>query len=241
MMKKLIIICAASLVVALAFWCPAVASANSLTGPGASAWLNISDLGPGQPWPIVLPNIDSSGLTKADNWPTWHWLIHGTDPGTGVWHAILMQNFHVGPGTNDELWMRTVELPSQPTGDWALDAKSSHVIQTGLPAANPYDLRFDLYQATAGGTWDVTPYYRLSGGSWQAFNTGDYTGTGWPGGGPWTSTAFDFGTGVGVVIDSSTDGTLTFGDPYIIPEPGTICLLGLGGLALLRRKRGYGA
>jgi len=26
-----------------------------------------------------------------------------------------------------------------------------------------------------------------------------------------------------------------------IPEPATICLLGLGGLALLRRKRGYGA
>jgi len=42
-------------------------------------------------------------------------------------------------------------------------------------------------------------------------------------------------------IDENSPWECTSFNIQVVPEPTTICLLGLGGLALLRRKRGYGA
>ena len=105
---------------------------------------------------------------------------------------------------------------------------------------------FSAYLGVSAVSWDTVTYGSQI--DFQLPNTlyGNKSGNGNPGDTANTAeieytSALDklvlvFGCGVGGPADPDPQGTL-LGNLEFVPEPATLCLLGLGGLALLRRRR----
>jgi nitrous oxidase accessory protein NosD len=166
---------------------PASTGPQTLSGFGGGAGAHEFILQPGSSWKGDLTGIGAGpNLQDAD---------------TGSHFKCLGINFYLdatgaGGGTLFQCYQQ-----------WTAEGISSHGLNPGDLTADDFDLRFDFTKALTADGWNVTPYFRLSTGSWTLFTDGPFTAT--VGG-------IDFDAGKLVVgFDGGADGTLSYGNYYI--------------------------
>jgi hypothetical protein len=93
----------------------------------------------------------------------------------------------------------------------------------GSPAPTESELGSEI----SGASWNIVLDYLDHGSSPWGYIPGISSNADWIWGSP--------------LMPGSDYGEYHIFRTQLIPEPATLCLLGLGGVALLRRKRGYGA
>jgi parallel beta-helix repeat protein len=159
-----------------------------------STWKGDLVVGSGVLWSVQMRGIDVSGLTGPG--------ASGTFVRVGLqesvnWNWVFVQAHLDFYGAGGHL-LQSFE-------GW--NVKSSHGFNAG-DVPGEFDLRFDIYQAVTGGTWHVTPYFRLEGDAdWTTF---------WDG--PWTATAgWDITEGLVYVDIGSTTGAVTYDSISVQP------------------------
>jgi parallel beta-helix repeat protein len=159
-----------------------------------STWRGDLVLGSRVLWSIQMTGIDVSGLTGPG--------ASGTFVRLGLqesvnWNGVFVQAHLDFYGAGGHL-LQSFE-------GW--NVKSSHGFNAG-DVPGEFDLRFDIYQAVAGGTWHVTPYFRLEGDAdWTPF---------WDG--PWMTIAgWDITEGLVYVDIGSTTGTVMYDNISVQP------------------------
>ena len=167
--------------------------ADSVTGPGnmksyyfddfdQKGFLNVTD---GQTWIFTVANINTSQLTGNR---IFQFFIQ--DYGAG-WEMVTIQvhaNYY-GPGSY---------LFQNYDKGWVL--KSSQSFPPGS-INGKFDLRMQMKYL--GTNYQVTPQYRLPGGSWQTFQ-----------GGVWSSATYQLTQAyLAMQIDAGSDGTVNYDTP----------------------------
>ncbi|MGD9403374.1 MAG: right-handed parallel beta-helix repeat-containing protein, partial [bacterium] len=175
-----------------------------LLQPGSSWKGDLTGIGAGPTWSLVVLGIDATGVTgPADRFI----YFNLQDADNGSHFKNLGVNFYLDAtgaagGTLFQCYQQ-----------WTSEGGSSHGLNPGVLTANDFDLRFDFTKASTGDGWFVTPYYRLSGGVWTVFFGGSFTAT--VGG-------IDFDAGkLAVGFDGGADGVLTFDNYYLEGPPAT--------------------
>ncbi|MHC4776026.1 MAG: cohesin domain-containing protein [Planctomycetota bacterium] len=169
--------------------------------PGSS-WKGNLVLGTGLDYSVRMEGIDTSGLPGGT-------LVRvGLQDSVG-WGTFGVQAHLDFNGAGGHL-LQSFELPP-----FNVPPDSSHGFNFG-DVPGEFDLRFDFYQALAGGTWEITPYYRLEGESdWSLFYDTELNG-------PWTTTlGYDIVEGlVFVDLGGPNAGTVSFDALNVICTPG---------------------
>lgn len=204
------------------------ASAGLVEWQAASAGADYSNAG------IASPIVDDIGSfdDTTNGGVTYEFIVNATDDGAS---SALIGARGTGAGDNGaykwEQWPDSGTLGATVFGVADIDSGVGHILNTDTHVvfvANGADTAIYVNGALAGTM--VGTSLSLSGdvGIGQAHD---------PGGN------FDALTGtiIGVAVYDSAlsaqDVSDNF-DAYLVPEPGSLALLGLGGLAMLRRRRG---
>ncbi len=184
-------------------------------------------------------NYEFSGAAPPAGAPPWLNVTFDDDDSVGSVTATLMAlNL-----TGDEFiaaWMFNLDPDMNPA-----DLQFPTLIKTGTFNDPGISTKVDSYKADGDGKFDIKIEFALSGGPNAHFGPGEaieYTITA----AGLTAGSFDFpsksmgGKGVFRTV-AHIQGIGEDSGWVSVPEPGTLVLLGLGAMGLLRRKRGYGA
>lgn len=191
---------------------------------------DIGGIGPstaGTPWRFEVLGIDSTGVTGgADRFI----YFNIQDAETGSTFKNLGINFRLdATGAAGGTLFQAYQT-------FTSEGITSHGLNPGDLTASDFDLAMEFYKDSAGDGWNVTAFFRLDGDPWTPFFDGPFTG----------SPAFDFlGAKLVVGFDGGADGTLSFqnmqlfqvSDQVPIPEPSSVALFAISGIALLSRMR----
>lgn len=223
------------------------------SGDASHTWYNwpnyLTGINAGTEWRMEVTGIDMSQVTGGTGRTVYFQLANVGLIGGGTldtnpnhqWNSLTISlRLDVwGDNLDKDLFQAQETCYRTDTGAGFWNNMRSAGFDAGDLTRDNFDLRMDFHKDQESDPWTVTPSYHLDGGSWTVFDGGTFTTTNswrfgapdgeiWPGqGGSMISVAFDHG-GVGTVsLDNIT----------IVPEPATMSLLALGGLALIRRRR----
>lgn len=115
-------------------------------------------------WSLQILGIDLSELVGPGGSGTF--VRFGVQNAAGGFNSLMIQVIkdHFGAGGH---LLQSVE-------GFPFTVESSHGFNAG-DVPGEFDLRLDFVQSSSGGTWQVTPQYRLPGGSWTTFFDGTWT------------------------------------------------------------------
>ncbi|MFH1681446.1 MAG: right-handed parallel beta-helix repeat-containing protein [Candidatus Eisenbacteria bacterium] len=170
--------------------------------PGSSWKGDLTGIGAGESWSLVVVGIDATGVTgPADRFV--YFNLQDADDGSHF--KCVGVNFYLdATGCAGGTCLQAYQ-------QWTSEGMSGHGLNPGVLTTDDFDLRFDFTKAAFGDGWTITPYFRLSGGSWTLFSDGPFVAT--VGG-------VDFGAGKLIVgFDGGADGTLSFDNFYLAGPP----------------------
>ncbi len=202
---------------------PVVTGPQTLSGFGGNAGLyefltqgetargDIGGISTAEDYWVYIVGIDASGVTGPD----------GRQIQFNLQNTIQGETEHLGI---------SFSLDNPDIGGFDLlecyQSNGGGLLTHGLVSASldvtVFDLRFNFSKDNAEDGWTVTPYYRLSGGSWTPFSGGSFTG----------NPAFDFDEAKLTVFftnsianSDAADGQVVFDNFFVlgpIPEPITV-------------------
>ena len=179
-------------------------------------------------------NLVGRGLVETPNDPTKPLTNNGTIAGDSMSEPLVLKGYVKGVGTVDNVVFEGTYAPGLSAarvyvGNAGFSQLSRLVMELGGTGAGEYDQLFTSGVLNLGGTLHVellgvfVPQY---GSAFKLFNgnlAGTFEGVELP--------ALPMG------LAWSTDVLHTGGTLSVVPEPATLSLLALGGLAMLRRKK----
>jgi len=166
--------------------------------PGSSWKGDLTGIGAGETWSLVVLGIDATGVTgPADRYI--YFNLQDADDGSHYKNLGISFRLDATGASGGTLF--------QCSQQWTEDGQSSHGLNPGELTAGHFDLRFDFTKAVFADGWTVTPYYRLDGGAWTIFFDGAFVAT---------AGSIDFDAGKLVVgFDGGADGTVIFDNMYL--------------------------
>ncbi|RPH47809.1 MAG: hypothetical protein EHM91_05230, partial [Planctomycetota bacterium] len=166
--------------------------------PGSSWKGDLTGIGAGETWSLVILGIDATWVTgPADRYI----YFNLQDADNASHYKNVGINFYLDAtgcagGTCFQAYQQ-----------WTQEGMSGHGLNPGELTAGDFDLRFDFTKASFEAGWTITPYFRLSSGSWTLFANGSFVAT---------AGSVDFDAGKLVVgFDGGADGTLSFDNFYL--------------------------
>jgi nitrous oxidase accessory protein NosD len=181
------------------------AGAHEFILQAGSSWKgDLTGIGAGPTWSLVILDIDATGVTGPANRFIYFNL---QDADSGSHFKNLGINFYLdATGCAGGACLQAYQ-------QWTWEGMSSHGLNPGVLTTSDFDLRFDFTKAATGAGWTITPYFRLAAGTWTLFFGGSFVAT--VGG-------IDFDAGKLIVaFDGGADGTLSFSNYYLAGPPST--------------------
>jgi len=181
------------------------AGAHEFLLQAGSSWKgDLTGIGAGPTWSLVILDIDATGVTgPADRFI--YFNLQDADSGSHFKNIGI--NFYLdATGCAGGTCMQAYQ-------QWTSEGISSHGLNVGVLTTSDFDLRFDFTKAATGNGWFITPYFRLAAGSWTAFSGGSFTAS---------VGSIDFDAGKLIVgFDGGADGSLSFSNYYLEGPPST--------------------
>jgi hypothetical protein len=167
-----------------------------------SSWKgDIDAIVAGKTYSLVITGINVTGVTGPANRDV-YFNLQDSESGSTFDHLGILAHLDA-PGAGGGTLLQCYQ-------NFTAEGLSSHGLNPGDLTPSDFDLRFDFTKASAGVGWNVTPYFRLHGGSWTPFIDGPFTGT----------VPFNFvGAKLIVAFDGGADGTLSFTNYYLSGPP----------------------